>query len=1033
MSNFGLNFGISFDRPYYLLLLLIAPAIWILSYQSLTGLGRVRRFLALLLRTVVLTAIVVALAEIQWVKTSDRTSVIYLLDQSESIPSGLRQQMVQYVAKDVATNINEAKGDRAGIIVFGREANIEIPPLEDVREIKALKSLESYLELRTDATNLASALKLAAASFAEDSAKRIVLISDGNENLGDAKTLAHSLQGSGIGIDVVPVMLASRNEVSVEKIHVPSEARQGQATEVRVVLNNFATEQAEGGGAVTGRLKFSRLVGTAESPLDEQEVTLQPGKNVFTFKDKLDQTGVFTYRAEFVPNDVKADVMIQNNSATALTRIRGRGKVLFIVDAEHPDNFDYLIDRLKTQQMDIEKRLTNQLFTSLAELQGYDTVVLANTPRTGGADEESLNTFSDEQIDMLVRNTEQMGCGLVMIGGEDSFGAGGWQNTELEKAMPVDFQIKNAKVQAVGALVLMFHASEMAQGNYWQKVIGRTAVKAVGPMDYCGCIHWTDFGSGDKWLWADPKGLEQALGNRNKWVSRIDRMTPGDMPDFEPGMKKALAGFNRTKASMKMMIVISDGDPQKPSQSILQQYKKANIVITTVGVGTHGAPQDTQLRDIANATGGKYYSVKNPKRLPEIYIREARKISRPLVFEDSKGIQPQVVYKHEILDGIEGGFPPITGFVLTTVKENPLVEVAMLSPKPEDATNGTLLATWTYGIGRTAVLTTDGGNKWASDWTKWPHYDKFFSQLIRWSMRPIDEGGKFSVASEVKDGMLRVVITAFDKDDEFLNNLNMSASIVDPKLKAHELPVKQVAPGRYVGEFPADASGSYLATISPKMGVAPILAGVTVPYSAEFREHKTNIALLESLASLKPKGASSTGIYHEDGISNVDFQKSMKESPFRRDLPWARSSQDIWPLVALLCALIFFADVFIRRVAVGYDWIEPGVRWVRENVLKRKVEAPADDRMARLRSKKRQVAGEISEKMATARFDLAPEAPLPDAAAIEAALRGAGGDAESAPPRTPNSPSLGSGEAQEDDYTARLLKAKQKAKKDRGE
>ena len=80
-----------------------------------------------------------------------------------------------------------------------------------------------------------------------------------------------------------------------------------------------------------------------------------------------------------------------------------------------------------------------------------------------------------------------------MLGGDASFGAGGWANTELEKAMPVDFQIKNAKVQAVGALVMMMHASEMAQGNYWQKVIGQEALKALGPMDYCGLVHWAQY------------------------------------------------------------------------------------------------------------------------------------------------------------------------------------------------------------------------------------------------------------------------------------------------------------------------------------------------------------------------------------------------------------------------------------------------------------------------------------------------------------------------------------------------------------
>ena len=85
-------------------------------------------------------------------------------------------------------------------------------------------------------------------------------------------------------------------------------------------------------------------------------------------------------------------------------------------------------------------------------------------------DKKEATNFSDEQIAMLVRNTEQFGCGLVMIGGASSFGAGGWTNTELEKAMPVDFQIQNAKVKAVGALVMMMHASEIPDGNHWHIV-----------------------------------------------------------------------------------------------------------------------------------------------------------------------------------------------------------------------------------------------------------------------------------------------------------------------------------------------------------------------------------------------------------------------------------------------------------------------------------------------------------------------------------------------------------------------------------
>ena len=89
-------------------------------------------------------------------------------------------------------------------------------------------SLESLFELRTDATNIASALKLAQASFPEDSAKRIVVVTDGNENLGDARLVARSLADAGIGIDVVPIVLNSQAEVAVEKIALPPDIRRGQ-------------------------------------------------------------------------------------------------------------------------------------------------------------------------------------------------------------------------------------------------------------------------------------------------------------------------------------------------------------------------------------------------------------------------------------------------------------------------------------------------------------------------------------------------------------------------------------------------------------------------------------------------------------------------------------------------------------------------------------------------------------------------------------------------------------------------------------
>ena len=94
-----------------------------------------------------------------------------------------------------------------------------------------------------------------------------------------------------------------------------------------------------------------------------------------------------------------------------------------------------------------------------------------------------------------------------------------------------------------------------------------------------------------------------------------------------------------------------------------------------------------------------------------------------------------------------------------------------------------ILATWTYGLGKAVAFTTDAGNRWAANWTTWDNYDKLFSQMVRWSMRPVGDTGNFTVATDVEDGKVRVVVTALDKNDEFLNFLDIEGAAVGPDLK----------------------------------------------------------------------------------------------------------------------------------------------------------------------------------------------------------------------------------------------------------
>jgi uncharacterized membrane protein/Mg-chelatase subunit ChlD len=1032
-----LNLKIDFDQPWWLLLLLLVPILWIFSFKTLSGLGPYRRIFALLFRTVVFTMLVLGLAGIQLQKISDRMTVIYLLDQSESIPQRVREAMLEYVKADVEAhrrkgNLQSASEDKAGIIIFGREATIEYPPFAD--EIRTAGLLESLFDVRTDATNIASALKLAQASFPEDSAKRVVIVTDGNENLGDARTVARALADAGIGIDVVPISLPSQAEVAVEKVVLPPDIRRGQPIEARVVLENYTKPSSENPtGEVKGKLRVTRRVGSQDDLLGNVEVTLKPGKNPFSFQHTIDRPAGYTYRADFVPDDPQADVVLQNNSASTFTHVRGKGRVLLIEDWENPREFDHLVSRLGENNIEVEVMPSDRLFTSLAELQGFDCVILANVPRASGGDTDNKDAtnFTDEQISMLVRNTEQFGSGLVMLGGPNSFGAGGWTNTELEKAMPVDFQIKNAKVKAVGALVMMLHASEIPAGNHWQKVIAEEALKVLGPSDYCGVIRWDNFTGRDGWLWTDQltgKGLVR-VGDRQKiWMGKISRMQPGDMPAFEPAMQASLREFKSNPASIKHMIAISDGDPSPPSTLTLSQFKLAGVKVSTVAVGAHGPAEHATLQNIAAATGGKYYKVNNPKALPRIFQIEARRVARPLVKEDAKGI-PVIVDdpSHEMLQGITQP-PPVTGFVLTSSKENPLVEVLMRADGV-DPENATLLAAWRYGAGKAVAFTTDAGKRWANSWTGGAQYDKYFTQLVRYAMRPVNEEGKFNIATDVKDGMVKVVVTALDKNDEFLNFLNMSAAGTGPNLESLDVQFRQEAPGRYTAEFPADQAGSYLLAINTgQENAAPLLTGVAVPYSAEFRQREPNQALITTLASTTPAGGQPGRVIQGELAKGAVQRLVESVDTFRRTLAKAVSSQDYWPFFLFLAALIFFLDVFIRRVTVHFYWVMPALAYAYRRARGHAEPQAPDERLARLRNRKAAVANQIDERRATARFE-----PVADDAAISAdidqTLSAASGGASGSAPRPAASTPTATPQIEQDTYTERLLAAKKKAKK----
>ncbi|HTQ40021.1 MAG TPA: VWA domain-containing protein [Pirellulales bacterium] len=993
--------SVAFEHPWYLTLLLFAPVLWALGYRSLASFGGLRRAVILTLRTAVFVLIVLALAQMQNVRTSDRLTVLYLLDQSISIPETQRIAMSEYVNQSIAQHRSAQRQDRAGVIMFAKEPAVENPPVDE--NLRLTNHAETSLD--GSYTNLAGAMRLAMATLPADSAGRVVIVTDGNENLGNAAEEARQLAAHGMGIDVVPIRYQARSEIAVEKLSLPAEIQIGVPFELHVVLANLASDMPEA-KSIPAHVQIFRKSDGDEQQLIDQPIELPPGKRVFSLREKIDVANSYTYTARLVPDNPADDYLKENNVATAFTQVRGQGRVLFIVDALRPDDFRPLIERLQHEKLEVRVMTTDDLFASLGQLQAFDTVILADVPR---------EDFTDSQIKMLVTNTQQLGAGLIMLGGPNSFGAGGWAHTELEEALPVDCQVKDPKVRPVNAVALVIDRSGSMTGEKlaMAKAAAGASVDMLSDSDYVTVIAFDAV--------AFPVVPLVRKGDSQTIKSRIDELGADGGTNMQPAIMMAHEQLQHAAdATVRHMVIMTDGETEGSDYpQLIQQLHQEKITTSTVALGADA--DFALLEQMAHAGGGRYYNAKVPRVLPRIFQQETRLVTRPLVFERESGLQPQIKFPHEILKGIATPPPPITGFVLTTRKENPLVEVPLVSPLPVEDENRSLLATWTYGLGKVVAFTTDAGHRWASRWTDWSDYDKLFSQMVRWSLRPAGNQGQYVIDSEVRDGKLRLTINAFDQNDNYLNFLTPSGSVIGPDMRSHAVQLRQTAPGRYVGEVNVPDAGSYFFTLTPSPGSAPILSGVNVPYSSEFLDRQSNDHFLAELAGITPAGGRPGRVIQDE--DHYGLPGLLSADVFRHDLRPAVSSQDAWPQLLLWASYVFLCDIIVRRVRFNFGWLVRLPQRIRNRFLRRQTPAVIET-IARLRSRKAAVVESVGSQKSSLRWEPVADGHEFSRGSTTALLEATTMNEDKALEKPPMAAAAGE-EAASEEYTTRLLKAKQ--------
>ena len=865
---------LEFSSPWMFLLLAFAPWIWWLQAAGHAGLPPGRGAWAGFIRLLLFGMLTIVLAEPRAVRTSDRVSVVYNIDVSDSVRPW-RNEALEFVAQTAAEKPAE---DEAGLVVFGRTPAVEFPPRATFPFKRFINS-----QVGGDATNLQESLALSAAMLPEDNLGRIVLVSDGTETSGQVREVIDDLQSRGIEVSVVPMDYEYDTEVLLERLDLPRLVRMGETYEASVVLNSLKPG--------TGTLVFSE----GGNVISREELKFPAGKTRYSLPIKVDRPGYYEYTARIEPS-AKTDSRPENNEVRNYMFIEGPGRILVVTDSSSsPEEIRFLELALRQGEREVDVKQAGELPFDPLPLMPYDAIIFADVPS------DALLAAQTQAVHDAIRD---FGIGFLMVGGPNSFGPGGWQGSPIADALPLSLEITNKKVLPQGAVAIILHTCEFANGNTWAKRITNRAIQVLNPEDLVGVLAQTM--SGDGWIFdLTPASEYPSL------VTKINNASIGDMGTFGTTMQLGYNSLVASEAPSKHMIIISDGDPQAPPPALLQKFVDSQITVSTVAVFPHN--NDTQLMaDIASVTGGRLYVPSDPAQLPSIFIKEAKTLRRSQI--QTRSFVPVLSGADPLLRGITQS-PELHGYVLTSPRDDPRATVLLTAPLTDvekargEEDPDPILAVWRYGLGATAAWTSDFAERWGRDYVKWDQFQQLINQIITRIGRTRRE--QYLRVYTYVNGNDGVVIVEDFHPEETL--LDVTASVKGPNDFTQSYPVRQIAPRRYQATVPLQGEGRYQVMISGTDGTRneTASAGFIVSYSPEYLRFRANPLALSEIAE-------STGGKKLD----IDIDAAEASKQLYGDRKPKRSSRPIFDWYLMLIAILIPADVAIRRVQLDTGWFK---------------------------------------------------------------------------------------------------------------
>lgn len=743
----------------------------------------------LFLRSAVFFLIVFALTIPQLLLQVKGTDVLFLVDRSASM-ANTDQDVLAWIEKSVD---EKGKDDRYAIVSFGKNTSTEQSFTKKNEVISQFSS-----EIEQSDTSIESAVRFGSSYFSNERSGRMVLFSDGNETIGNAVDTVKLLQNKNIELDIVPMEIAKKKDISIQDFSVPPSLYQGERVELAVALESTATERA------------SIRISVNNQEIMKKNVNVKEGKNVVSFSHVVKETGMQVYKAELLVDDA----FTENNILHAITQVKGVPKVLLVEEKE-----SVMSRILKGNGFVVDSTVPEKIPTNLAGILNYQSIIFNDI---------SATNVTEQQMELIEKSVKDFGNGFIMTGGENSFGLGGYFKTPIEKLLPVDMDIKGKKELPSLGLIIVLDRSGSMDGNKLSlaKEAAARTVELLDDGDTFGFIAFDD----RPWQIVET----QILHDKEAVTDQILSLTPGGGTEIFSSLELAYQQLSELEVQRKHIILLTDGQSNSTNQyeALLSDGKEQKITLSTVAIGSDADKQ--LLENLANWGAGRYYDAIDSSVIPSILSRETVMTTKTYI--EDEPFFPQLKSTSGWTTLFNNGVPEMNAYIATSIKDR--AKEVLISAKDDP-----VLAEWQYGKGTTLAFTSDVTGKWSGQWPRWHNWGIFLNQLVTKSLPKYDSEPYSLTLNHSGDE----TIVSIQADSSNLNPL--SASVVSDKGEEIKHNLKLVAPGQYEMTVPKDAGIHFLSLQQENMdGSSNVYqTGFSIPYSKEYLQQGMNKRAVENI------------------------------------------------------------------------------------------------------------------------------------------------------------------------------------------